>query len=167
MEHRLKDTIEDLKNLSVKFNTFKCNLKHSLTQHLHPQQFSGRVCECLHAYFCSGGQYRPSSVGGVEHGSTFAAWCNTPFPRSPNSTGSSSSSTNAESESNIMPPLKEVTSGSGSSEEEEGNGSEGEEDWQSTGEEGGDLEGVRANSEGFGDETWELFSLSGVRRDSV
>jgi hypothetical protein len=45
----------------------------------------------------------------------------------------------------------------GSSEEEEGDGLEGEEDWQSAGEEGGNSGGVRANSEGFGDETWELF----------
>jgi hypothetical protein len=55
-----------------------------------------------------------------------------------------------------MPPIEEVTSGLGSSEEEEGDKSEG-----------GNLEGVRANSEEFGDETWELFSLSGVRCDSV
>jgi hypothetical protein len=66
-----------------------------------------------------------------------------------------------------MPPLEEVSSESGNSEKEEGNGSEGEEDWQSAGKEGGDLRGVRANSEGSGDETWELFGFSGVRRDSV
>jgi hypothetical protein len=67
-----------------------------------------------------------------------------------------------------MPPLKEVTSGSGSSEEEEeGDGSESKEDWQSAGEEGGNPGGVGVDSEGFGDDTWELFSFSGVRRDSV
>jgi CheY-specific phosphatase CheX len=36
MEHRLKDMIEELKNLSVNFNSFKNDLEHSLTQHLHP-----------------------------------------------------------------------------------------------------------------------------------
>jgi hypothetical protein len=41
LEHRLKDTIEELKNLSVSFTTFKNNLEHSLIQHLHPQQFGG------------------------------------------------------------------------------------------------------------------------------
>jgi archaellum component FlaC len=41
LEHRVKDTIEELKNLSVDFNTFKHDLEHSLTQHLHPQQLSG------------------------------------------------------------------------------------------------------------------------------
>jgi archaellum component FlaC len=41
LEHRLKDTVEELKNLSVNFNTFKRDLEHSLTQHLHPQQFGG------------------------------------------------------------------------------------------------------------------------------
>jgi hypothetical protein len=65
-----------------------------------------------------------------------------------------------------MPPLEEVSSESGDS-KEEGDRSESEEDWQSTGEEGGDSRGVRANSEGSGGETWELFSFSGVRRDSV
>jgi hypothetical protein len=84
LEHRLKDTIEELKNLSVSFNSFKNDLKHSLTQHLHPQQFSGRSCECPHSYFCSGGRYRSSPSGGVEHGSTFAACCNTPFPHPKN-----------------------------------------------------------------------------------
>jgi hypothetical protein len=108
-----------------------------------------------------------SSVGGVEHSSTFAARCNTPFHQSLNSTGSSSSITNTKSESDIMPPLKEITLGSGSSEEEEGDGSETEEDWQSAGEEGGNLERAPVDSEGFGDETWELFSLSGVRHNSV
>jgi CheY-specific phosphatase CheX len=41
LEHRLKDTIEELKNLSVNFNSFKNDLEHSLTQHLNPQQFGG------------------------------------------------------------------------------------------------------------------------------
>jgi hypothetical protein len=151
LENRLKTTVEELKNLSVKFNTFKHNLEHSLTQHLHPQQLSGQPCECPHAYFCSGGQCCLSSVGGV----AFAAHCNNPFPRSPNSTGSSSSSTNAESESDIMPPLEEVTSGSGSS-EEEGDGSEGKEDWQSAGEERGDLGRAAVNTEASGDKTWNF-----------
>jgi hypothetical protein len=31
----------------------------------------------------------------------------------------------------------------------------------------GDLERATVDSEGFGDETWEIFSLSGVRCDSV
>jgi hypothetical protein len=66
-----------------------------------------------------------------------------------------------------MHPLEEVTSGSRSSEKEEGDRSEGEEDWQSAGEERGDSGGVRTNSEGSGDETWELFSVSGVRHDSI
>jgi hypothetical protein len=66
-----------------------------------------------------------------------------------------------------MPPLEEVSSESRGSEEEESSGSTGEEDWQSAGEEGGDTRRVRANSEGFGDEAWELFSLSGVKSDSV
>jgi hypothetical protein len=66
-----------------------------------------------------------------------------------------------------MPPLEEASSESRDSEEEEGDGSEGKEDWQSTGEEGGNMGGVRANPKGSGDEAWELFSLSGVRRDSV
>jgi hypothetical protein len=167
LEHRLKDTIMELKNLSVNFNTFKNDLEHSLTQHLHPQQFGGRVCECPHAYFCSGGWYCPSLVGGVERGSTFAARCNTPFPRSPNSTGLSSSTANSEAESDIMPPLEEVSPESGDSEEEEGDGSEGEEDWKSAGEEGSDLGGVGVDSEGSGVESWELFGFSGVRRDRI
>jgi hypothetical protein len=104
LEHRVKDMIEELKKLSVNFNAFKLDLEHSLTQRLHPQQFNGRVCECLYTYFCSGGWYCPSSVGGVERGSSFAAPCNTPFPRSLNSTGSSSSTANTKSKSNIMPP---------------------------------------------------------------
>jgi hypothetical protein len=41
LEHRVKDTMEELKKLSVDFHTFKLDLEHSLTQHLHPQQFSG------------------------------------------------------------------------------------------------------------------------------
>jgi hypothetical protein len=94
------------------------------------------------------------------------SWCTVIPPSLGLRTGSSSSSTNAESESDIMPPLEEVTSGSGSS-EEESDRSEGEEDWQSTGEEGGNLGRATVNSEGFGDETWELFSLSGVRHNSV
>jgi hypothetical protein len=65
-----------------------------------------------------------------------------------------------------MPPLEEVSSESRNS-EEEGDGSEGKEDWQSAGEEGGNMGGVRTNPEGSGDEAWELFSLSGVRRDSI
>jgi archaellum component FlaC len=36
LENRLKTTVEELQNLSVKFNTFKHDLEHSLTQHLHP-----------------------------------------------------------------------------------------------------------------------------------
>jgi hypothetical protein len=118
LEHRLKDTIEELKNLSVNFNSFKNDLEHSLTQPLHPQQFGGQSCECPHSYFCSGGQYRSSSSGGVECGSTFAACCNTPFPQSPNATGSSSSTAHSRSESDIMPPLEEVTPESGNIEEE-------------------------------------------------
>jgi hypothetical protein len=94
LENRLKMMVEELKNLSVEFNTFKHNLEHSLTQHLHPQQFSGRSYECPNAYFCSGGRYRLSLIGGVECGSSFAAHCNIPFLRSLNSTGSSGSSTN-------------------------------------------------------------------------
>jgi hypothetical protein len=125
------------------------------------------MCECPHAYFCSGGRYHPSSVGGVEHGSTFAMRCNAPFPWSPNSTGLSSSTASSESEFNIMPSLEEVSSESGNLEEEESDGSKGEEDWQSAGEEGSDSGGVGANSEGSGGEAWEPFSLSGVRRDSV
>jgi hypothetical protein len=66
-----------------------------------------------------------------------------------------------------MPPLEEVTSGLGSSEEEESDGSEGKENWQSAGEEGGNSGGATFDSEGFRDETWELFSLSGIRRNSV
>jgi hypothetical protein len=66
-----------------------------------------------------------------------------------------------------MPSLEEVSSKSRNSEEEESDRSEGEEDWQSAGEEGSDLGGVRVDSEGSGGETWELFSVSGVRRDSV
>jgi hypothetical protein len=166
LEHRLKDTIMELKNLSVEFNTFKNNLEHSLMQHFHPRQVGGRVCECPHTYFCSGGRYRPSSVGGVEHGSSFAAHCNTPFPQSLNLSGSSSSSSNTKDNSGVMAPLEEVTSGLGNS-EKEGDRSEDEEDWRSTGEERGNSGGVRTNSEGSGDETWELFSLSGIRRDSV
>jgi hypothetical protein len=133
LENRLKTTVEKLKNLLVTFNTLKHDFEHSLTQHVHPQQFGGQSCKCPHTYFCSGGWYQPSLVGGVERGSTFMAHCNTPFPRSPNSTGSPSSPSNAESESesNIMPPLEMVTSGSGSSEEEESNGSEGKQDWKS------------------------------------
>jgi hypothetical protein len=65
-----------------------------------------------------------------------------------------------------MPPLEEVSSESRDS-EEEGDRSESEEDWQSTGEEGGDTGGVGTNPEGSRNEAWELFSLSGVRHDSV
>jgi hypothetical protein len=66
-----------------------------------------------------------------------------------------------------MPPLEEVSSESMGSEQEEGNGSEGKEDWQSAGEEGGNSGGIGVDSEGSGGETWELFSVSGVRRNSV
>jgi CheY-specific phosphatase CheX len=41
LENHLKTTIEELKNLSVEFNTFKRDLELSLTQHFHPQQFGG------------------------------------------------------------------------------------------------------------------------------
>jgi hypothetical protein len=167
LEHRLQDTVKEMKNLSVAFGTLKKDIEHSLTQHLLPRQIGGRVCECPHTYFCSGGRNRPSSVGGLERGSVFAARCNTPFARSPESTGSSSTAADSESESDIMPPLEEVSSESGNSKEEEGNRSESEEDWQSAGEEGGDSGGVRVDSEGSGSEAWELFGLSGVRRDSV
>jgi hypothetical protein len=166
LEHQLQDTVKEMKNLSVAFNTFKKDIEHSLTQHLLPRQVGGRQCECPHSYFCSGGRNHPSSAGGLERGSVFAARCNTPFTRSPDSTGSSSTTANTESESDVMPPLEEVSSESGDS-KEEGDRPESEEDWQSTGEEGGDLRGVRANSEGSGGETWELFGFSGVRRDSV
>jgi hypothetical protein len=167
LEHRLQDTIKEMKNLSVAFNTFKNDFEHSLTQHLLPRQVGGRLCECPHSYFCSGGWNRPSSVGGVERGSTFAASCNTPFPRASDSTGLSSSTANTKSESDIMPPLEEVSSESRDSEEEESDGSKSKEDWQSAGEEGGNSGGVGVDSEGSGGETWELFSVSGVRRDSV
>jgi hypothetical protein len=63
--------------------------------------------------------------------------------------------------------LKEVSPESGSSEEEESNGSKSKEDWQSAGEEGGDSGGVGIDSEGSGGDTWELFSVSGVRHDSI
>jgi hypothetical protein len=166
LEHRLQDMVKEMKNLSVAFNTFKNDLKHSLMQHLLPRQVGGQLCECPHSYFCSGGRNRLSSLGGVERGSTFAARCNTPFAWSSDSTGLSSSTANTESESNIMPPLEEVSPESGSS-EEEGDRSKSKEDWQSAGEEGGDSGGVGADSEGSGGETWELFSVSGVRHDSV
>jgi hypothetical protein len=167
LEHRLQDTIKEMKNLSVAFNTFKKDIKHSLTQHLLPSQVGGQQCECPHSYFCSGGRNRPSSAGGLERGSTFAVHCNTPFTWSPDSTGLSSTTANTESKSDVMPPLEEVSSESRDSEEEKGDRSEGEEDWQSAGEEGGDPRGVGVDSEGSGGEAWELFSISGVRRDSV
>jgi hypothetical protein len=153
LEHQLQDMVKEMKNLSVTFNTFKNDIKHSLTQHLLPRQVGGRVCECPHSYFCSGGRNQPSSAGGLERGSTFAAHCNTPFPRSPNSTGSSSSTANSTSESDIMPPLEEVSPESGSSEEEESNGSKSEEDWQGAGEEGGNSGGIGIDSEGSGGDT--------------
>jgi hypothetical protein len=56
LEHRLQDMIKEMKNLSVTFNTFKNNIKHSLTQHPLPRQVGGQVCECPHSYFCSGGR---------------------------------------------------------------------------------------------------------------
>jgi hypothetical protein len=65
-----------------------------------------------------------------------------------------------------LTPLEDVTSGSGSS-EEESNRSESKEDWKSAGEEGSDTRGVATNSEGSGDEAWELSGFSGVRCDSV
>jgi hypothetical protein len=164
LENRLKTTVEELKNLSVELNTCKCDLKHSLTQHLHPQQFGGQACECPHTYYYSSGWSRLSTVEGVECGSSFTVCCNTPLPRSPGSTGSPSSpfNTKSKSESDIMPPLEDVTSGSGGSEEEESNGSQGEEDWKSTGEEGGNMGRVTTDSEGSGDEAWELSGFSGV-----
>jgi hypothetical protein len=167
LEHRLQDTIKEMKNLSVAFNTFKKDIEHSLTQHLLPHQVSGRLCECPHSYFCSGGRNRLSSAGGLERGSTFAIRCNTPFPGTLNSTRSTSPTAHSESESNIMPPLEAVSPESRSSEEEESDGSKSEEDWQSPGEESGNSGGVGVDSEGSGGEAWELFSLSGVRRDSV
>jgi hypothetical protein len=167
LEHQLQDMIKEMKNLSVAFNTFKKDIEHSLTQHLLPCQVGGRQCECPHSYFCSGGRNQQSSAGGLERGSTFAVRCNTPFARSLDSTGSSSTTANTESESDVMPPLEEVSSESRDSEEEKGDRSEGEEDWQSAGEEGGDPRGVGVDSEGSGGETWELFSVSGVRRDSI
>jgi hypothetical protein len=56
LEHRLQDTIKEMKTLSVAFNTLKNDLEHSLTQHLLPRQVGGRPCECPHSYFCSGGR---------------------------------------------------------------------------------------------------------------
>jgi hypothetical protein len=167
LEHRLQDTVKEMKLLSVAFNTLKKDIEHSLTQHILPRQIGGRQCECPHGYFCSGGRNRPSSAGGLERGSVFAVRCNTPFARSPESTGLSSTAPNTESESDVMPPLEEVSSESRDSEEEKGDGSESEADWQSAGEEGGNSSGTRVDSEGSGVETWELFGLSGVRRDSV
>jgi hypothetical protein len=41
LEHRLQDTIKEMKTLSVAFNTFKNDLEHSLTQHLLPRQVGG------------------------------------------------------------------------------------------------------------------------------
>jgi hypothetical protein len=41
LENNLKIAVDKLKKLSVDFNAFKCDLKHTLTQHLHPQQFGG------------------------------------------------------------------------------------------------------------------------------
>jgi hypothetical protein len=128
LEHRLQDTVKEMKNLSVAFNTFKKDIEHSLTQHFLPHQIGGRLCECPHSYFCSGGRYRPPSSGGVECGSTFAACCNTPFPRSSNPTGSTSSTAHSGSESNIMPSLEEISPGSESSEEEESDRSKSKED---------------------------------------
>jgi hypothetical protein len=58
LENRLKTMVEELKNLSVDFNTSQCDLEHSLTQHFHPLQFGGWACECPHTYFCSSGQTR-------------------------------------------------------------------------------------------------------------
>jgi hypothetical protein len=72
LEHRLQDTVKEMKKLSVAFNTFKKDIEHSLMQHLLPHQVGGRLCECPHSYFCNGGWNRPSSVGGLERGSTFA-----------------------------------------------------------------------------------------------
>jgi hypothetical protein len=167
LEHHLQDTVKEMKNFSVAFNTFKKDMEHSLTQHLLPRQVGGQMCECPHSYFCSGGRNHPSSAGGLERGSVFAARCNTPFTQSPDSTGSSSSTANTQSESDIMPPLEEVSSESGSSEEEKGDGSKSEEDWQSAGEEDSDLGVFGVDSEGSGGDTWELFSVSGVRRNSV
>jgi hypothetical protein len=64
-----------------------------------------------------------------------------------------------------MPPLEEV---SGDSEEEQkGDRSEGKVDWETTKEEGVNFGESSVDSEGSGGETWELFSLSGVRQDSV
>jgi hypothetical protein len=169
LENRLKTTVEDLKNLSVEFNTFKRDLEHSLMQHPHPQQFGGRACECPHTYYCSSGQVQSTLVGGVECGSSFAVCCNTPFPQSPGSTGSPSSPSNSESKSksDVMPPLEDVTSKSGGSEEEESDGSESKEDWKSAGEEGSDTRRVAIDSEGSGDEAWELSGFSGVRHNSI
>jgi hypothetical protein len=41
LEHRLQDTVKEMKNLSVTFNTFKNDIKHSLMQHLLPCQVGG------------------------------------------------------------------------------------------------------------------------------
>jgi hypothetical protein len=41
LEHQLQDTIKEMKNLSVAFNTLKKDIKHSLTQHLLPHQVGG------------------------------------------------------------------------------------------------------------------------------
>jgi hypothetical protein len=67
-------------------------------------------------------------------------------------------------ESNILPPL-EVSVESGSSGKEEGNGLENEEDWQTSREEESNSDGVAVNIDG--DEIWELFSVSGVRHNSI
>jgi hypothetical protein len=34
LEHHLQDTVKEMKNLSVAFNTFKKDMEHSLMQHL-------------------------------------------------------------------------------------------------------------------------------------
>jgi hypothetical protein len=56
LEHQLQDAVKEMKNLSVTFNTFKKDIKHSLTQRLLPHQIGGLSCERPHSYFCSGGR---------------------------------------------------------------------------------------------------------------
>jgi hypothetical protein len=41
LEHRLQDTVKEMKLLSVAFNTLKKDIEHSLTQHLLPRQIGG------------------------------------------------------------------------------------------------------------------------------
>jgi hypothetical protein len=110
-----------------------------------------------------------ASFAGLECGSSFTVCCNTPFPRSLGLTRCSSPPSNAESESgsDILPPLEKVSPESGNSEKEEDNRSEGKEDRKSAGEEGGNSGESSVDSEGSGVESWGLFGLSGVRRDSV